>query len=57
MNLEGYFSEELSEQDKINKSILNLSRKSHREMFRELVEKQLDIVPIESAIIEILNGE
>jgi len=46
-NLEEYFQEEFSTWNNINKSILNPSRKSHRAIFLEELEQQLNTYDIE----------
>ena len=46
--LEDYFDDELSEWDNINKVLLNLARRSHREKFIEELEHQLEIYNVEN---------
>ena len=50
--MERYFNRKLSEQDEINKSILDPSRKSYRKKFKEYIEEQLDFILIEETIYE-----
>ena len=47
LNLEAYFEEQFSQQDFINRSILDLSRRDHREKFEEYADKFLDNIPME----------
>ena len=60
VNLEGYFDEQFSLWDQINKVILNPVQRSHHEKFVEIIEKQLDMYQLEreiSSIQNILNHE
>jgi len=45
--LEEYFEDEFREWDEVNKTILNPSRRSHREIFLKELERQLEIYQIE----------
>ena len=50
INLEEYFRETFSGWDNINKRVLNLSRRSHRDRFQILVEEMIEIMQIEDLI-------
>ena len=43
VNLEEYFEDNFSSWNKINRVMLNHSRRSYREIFCEVLEEQLDI--------------
>lgn len=55
LNLEAYFDQHLSEWDQINHSILNPSRRSHREKFYMSLHTQLSFIDIEEKILEIYD--
>ena len=46
-SIEEYFQDQFSTLDKVNQVILNLSRKNHRAIFFEEIDKQLNIYDIE----------
>ena len=56
INLEGYFNDQISELDNINKTLLDLNRILYREKFKEYVEEQLNTILIEEALKECQNG-
>jgi len=43
INLERYYKAQLSTWDQINQRIIDLARRSYREQFCKIVEKQIDI--------------
>ena len=55
LNLEAYFDQHLSEWDQINHSILNPSRRSHREKFYMSLHTQLSFIDIKEKILEIYD--
>jgi len=50
VNLEEYFEDNFSSWNKINRVMLNPSRRSHREIFCEVLEEQLDIYQLENKL-------
>ena len=50
VNLEEYFEDTFSSWDKIDKVLLNPSRKSHQEKFCKVIEEQLDMYQLENQI-------
>ena len=52
INIEQFFGREINDPDNIGYPALDSSRISHRKQFIELVEKRLDIIPIEQYIEE-----
>jgi len=50
VDIEEYFEDEFRGWDKINKVMLNPARKSHRQKFQEVIEKELEIYNIEDEL-------
>ena len=50
VNMEHYFSKEFSEWDIIDRYLLNSSRHSYKEAFKEYADEILDQIPIEEAV-------
>ena len=50
VNLEEYFEDNFSSQNKIGKVLLNPSRRSHREIFCNVLEEQLNVYQLENKI-------
>ena len=56
VNFEGYFNDHLSSWDEHYKTILNPSRKSHREKFANIIEEQIDMHNLSEMIEDIRNN-
>ena len=52
-----YFNEEFSEQDKINKGMLNPNKRTYWEKFKEFTEELLDAILIEDTIFEMIRSK
>ena len=57
VNLEEYFLEEFSEWDKIERGVMDPSKRTHREKFNEHMNEVLDSFPIESMIAEMSENK
>ena len=55
INLEQYFGEEFSGQDKINKRMIDTNKRTQREKFKEYTKELLDTIPIEDSLFEQLS--
>ena len=55
IDLKEYFDQEFSSWNQINKSLLDPEKGSHREKFKELVEKMLDSIDIEGNLSKLIE--
>ena len=56
IDLKEYFDQEFSSWDQINKSLLDPGKRSHREKFKELIEKTLDSIDIKGNLAKLIEG-
>lgn len=56
VNVEDYFKDEFNEWDKTNHLMLNPAKRSHREVFVETIEEQLETHTVENDLMIMMNS-